>query len=210
MDLRIGTWNTRTLYRTGALRSLLETVDSYRIDILAFQEMRWVGQGTLEKRSHTVYYSCSCREHIDGVGFVESKRVKDLVVDFETVNARICCIRMKRKFFNYIFINAYAPMEDKLEVDKEEFYEHLGRVYRRCPRHDVRIVMGDMNAKIGREQNCIPTIGKQSLHEESNDNELRLVNCAVSLNMTIACTCFEHKNIHKVTWVSPDGRSFNR
>jgi hypothetical protein len=56
-----------------------------------------------------------------------------------------------------------------------------------------------MNAKTGREQSFIPTIGKHSLHEESNDNGLRLVNCAVSLNMTIASTCFEHKNIHKET-----------
>jgi hypothetical protein len=36
------------------------------------------------------------------------------------------------------------------------------------------------------------------------------VNCAVSLNMTISSTCFEHKNIHKVTWVSPDGKYFNQ
>jgi exonuclease III len=128
-------------------------VGSYRIDILALQEMRWVGQGTLEKRSHTVYYSCKSREHIDGVGFVVSKRVKDLVIDFEAVNSRICCIRMKGKFFNYGFMNAQAPTEDKLEEDKEEFYEHLEIVYRRCPRHEVKIIMGNMNAKIGREQN---------------------------------------------------------
>jgi exonuclease III len=202
--LRIGTWNTHTLYRTGALRSLLETVDSYRIDISALQEMRWVGQGTLEKRSHTVCYSCNSREHIDGVGFVGSKRAKDMVIDLETVNSRICCIRMKRKFFSYSFINEHAPTEDKLEEDKKEFYEHLETVYRRSPRHDVKIIMGDMNAKIGREQNFISTIGKHSRHEESNDNGLRLVNSAASLNMTSARTCFEHKNIHKVTWVSPE------
>jgi hypothetical protein len=28
--------------------------------------------------------------------------------------------------------------------------------------------------------------------------------------MTIASTYFEHKNIHKVPWVSPDGRAFNQ
>jgi exonuclease III len=120
MNLRIGTWNTSTLYRIGALRSLLETVDSYRIDILALQEMRWVGQGTLEKRSHIVFYSCNNREHSDGVGFVVSKRLKCLVIDFEAVNSRICCIRIKGKFFNYSFINAHAPTEDKLEESIED------------------------------------------------------------------------------------------
>jgi hypothetical protein len=141
------------------------------------------------------------REHIDGVGFMVSKRAKDLVIDSEAVTARICCIFMKGRFFNYSFLNAHVLNEDKLEEEKEEIYEHLERVYRRCPRHDVKIIMGDMNAKIGKEQDFIPTIGKHSLHEESNDNGLLLVNCAVSLNMTISSTCFEHKNIHKVTWV---------
>jgi hypothetical protein len=67
-----------------------------------------------------VYYSCNSREHTDAVGFMVCKRVKDLVIDFETVNARICCIRMKGKSFNYSFINAHAPTEDKLEEEKEE------------------------------------------------------------------------------------------
>lgn len=65
--------------------------------------------------------------------------------------------------------------------------------------HDIKIILGDMNAKVGRELAFRPTIGKHSLHEISNDNGERLVDFAALVNMTIVSTYFEHKNIHKAT-----------
>jgi hypothetical protein len=33
----------------------------------------------------------------------------------------------------------------------------------------MKILLGDFNAKVGRENNVKPTIGKESLHQDSND-----------------------------------------
>jgi hypothetical protein len=41
-------------------------------------------------------------------------------------------------------------------------------------------------------------------------NKVMITDYDLYVNCAIASTCFEHKNIHKVTWVSPDGRSFNQ
>jgi len=41
-------------------------------------------------------------------------------------------------------------------------------------------VLGDFNAKVERENIFKPTIGNESLHQDSNDNEVRIVNIASS------------------------------
>ena len=56
----------------------------------------------------------------------------------------------------------------------------------------------------------MPTIGKHSFHRASNDNGTRLVHLAAALNMVVATTHFDHKNVHKGTWISPDSKTINQ
>jgi len=44
-----------------------------------------------------------------------------------------------------------VPTNDAEDECKEEFYEHLQREAKATPRHDVLILMGDMSAKIGKD-----------------------------------------------------------
>jgi hypothetical protein len=44
----------------------------------------------------------------------------------------------------------------------------------------MKILLGDFNAKVGRENSFKPTIGNESLHQDSNDNGVRIVNFATS------------------------------
>jgi hypothetical protein len=52
-------------------------------------------------------------------------------------------------------------------------------------------------------------IGKESLHEITN-NAVRVVNSATSKNLATKSKMFPHRNIHKFTWMSPDGRTHNQ
>jgi hypothetical protein len=50
----------------------------------------------------------------------------------------------------------------------------------------------------------------KSLNEISNDNGVRVVNFATSKNLIVKSTPFPHRNIHKFTWTSPDGKTHNK
>ena len=42
----------------------------------------------------------------------------------------------------------------------------------------MKSLLGDFNAKVGRENIFKPTIGNESLHQDSNDDGVRIVNFA--------------------------------
>ena len=74
----------------------------------------------------------------------------------------------------------------------------------------MKSVLGDFNAKVGRENIFKPTIGNESLHQDSNDNGVRITNFATSKNLAVKSTMFPHRNILKYTWTSPDGQTHNQ
>jgi hypothetical protein len=74
----------------------------------------------------------------------------------------------------------------------------------------MKIVLGDFNAKVGREDIFKTTIGNESLHEISNDNGVRVVNFATSKNLIVKSARFPHRKIHKFTWTSSDGKTHSQ
>ena len=74
----------------------------------------------------------------------------------------------------------------------------------------MKILLGDFNAKVGRKSIFKPTIGQESLHQDSNDNGVGLVNFVTSKNLVVKSTMFPHRNIQKYTWTSPDGKTHNQ
>ena len=74
----------------------------------------------------------------------------------------------------------------------------------------MKILLGDFNAKVGREDIFKPVIGQESLYQDNNDNGVRIVNFFISKNLVVKSTMFPHRNIHKYTWTSPDGKTHNQ
>jgi len=93
---------------------------------------------------------------------------------------------------------------------KDSFYEELEEVFHHFPKYHMKILLGDFNAKLGREYIFKPIIGQESLRQDSNDNGFRIVNFATSKNLVVKSTMFPHRNIHKYTWTSLDGKTHNQ
>ena len=71
----------------------------------------------------------------------------------------------------------------------------------------MKFLLGEFNAKVGRENISKPKIANESLHQDSNGNAVRIVKFATSKNLVFKSTMFPQLNIHKYTWSSPDKKT---
>jgi exonuclease III len=83
-------------------------------------------------------------------------------------------------WYDIIILNIHAPRDDKIDDVKDSFCEELERVFDKFLKCHMKIVLGDFNAKVDKEDIFKPTFGNESLDEIGNDNGVRVVNCATS------------------------------
>ena len=101
----------------------------------------------------------------------------------------------------------YAPTEEADTQTKDEFYEMLESTLSSCHKSDMKIVLGDFNAKVGADNsNLTHVMGKFGLPSNITDNGNRLIEMCSANQLYIGGTRFPHKKIHQYTWQSPDGR----
>ena len=82
-----------------------------------------------------------------------SRRARDRatanLISYEAVNERILKARLYTKQAKISIIVAYAPTEDAEGDVKDSFYEIVMNDTDGVPRHDLKLVIGDVNAKVG-------------------------------------------------------------
>jgi hypothetical protein len=103
-----------------------------------------------------------------------------------------------------------APSEDRRDDVKDSFHDELGRVFDQFPKYDMKILLCDFNAQVGKEDILNPTIGNKSSHDINNDNRVRVVSFATSRKLLVKGTTFPYRDIHKYTWTSPEGKTHNQ
>jgi len=91
------------------------------------------------------------KKHEFGWGFYVSGEFLKHVKDLKIINERICCFRLKAKWFSCTPINVHAPTNEKTEEIGEEFYNLLEQNINEIARSDIKIILGDFNAKVGNE-----------------------------------------------------------
>ena len=103
----------------------------------------------------------------------------------------------------------HVPSEEKSNDSTDSFYDKSEKVFDNFPKYNRKILLGDFNDKLRRKDIFKPTIGNESLHQESIDNGVRIVNFATSKNLVVKSTMFPHQNNHKYTSTSPDEKTHN-
>jgi exonuclease III len=196
-DITMATWNVRSMMQPGKMQEIANEMERNKIDILALQEMCWQGQGRIDKQKYTVLYSGpEYRTGQLGTGFMITSSMRNSLLEFEAVNDRMCRIRIKGRYRNIAIISTHAPTEQKKEYEKEEFYDRLEEICSNVQKYDITIIMGDFNAKIGKEKLLAKVAGKCTIHNETNENGQLLAQFAVRNKLFIKSTSFQHENSH--------------
>jgi len=104
----------------------------------------------------------------------------------------------------------YAPTNESTDDEKDDFYDQLQATFDTCNRHDLVIIMGDLNAKVGDDNKDMEGIMEKHGLGNINDNGERLCDFCSMNGLVITGTCFPHRTTHEATWVSPDGRTQNQ
>jgi len=77
-------------------------------------------------------------------------------------------------------LNVRASSEEKSDDKKDSSSEELEQVFDHFPKYHMKSLLGDLNAKLVREDIFKPTIGNECIYQDSNDNGVRIVNFATT------------------------------
>ena len=207
--LKLGFWNVRTLYQTGKLAQATNELNQYNLDLMGMAEVRWTGSGKhkLATGETIIWSGRQDDNHHEGVAVLLRKTIANTLLQWKPVSERLLYVRFHSKFTKLSVLVGYAPTNDSEEEGKDDFYDSLQAMLEEIPAHDMIIFMGDLNARVGSNNKGRERVMGQQGLGEMTDNGERLVNTCEENNLVIGGTLFPHKNIHKLTWTSPDGRT---
>ena len=129
------------------------------------------------------------------------------MLEWNLISERIIKARYNSAFAKLSVIVCYAPTEDTADQEKGTFYDELQATVDETSSPDVLLIMGDLNVKVETDnQGKASTMGRQGIGDANNNGDSLTTFCQEN-RLVIGGTILKHKNIHKVTWCSPDGRT---
>ena len=112
-------------------------------------------------------------------------------------------VHFQGKPFNITVIQVYALTSNAEEAEVKQFYEDLQDLVELTPKKDVLFIIGDWNAKGGKQET--PVTGKSGLGVQ-NEAGQRLIEFCQENTLVIAITLFQQYKKRLYTWTSPDGQ----
>jgi hypothetical protein len=141
----------------------------YKLDLVGVQEVSWDKGGTVRAGDYTFFYGKQNESHQLGKGFFVHQRIVSAIKRVDFVSDRMSYMVLRGLWCNIIVLNEHAPTEEKSDDSKDSFYEKVDKVFDHFSKYHTKIRLGDFNAKLGREDTFKPTMGNESLREDSND-----------------------------------------
>uniref|UniRef100_A0A8D8WPG5 Craniofacial development protein 2 n=1 Tax=Cacopsylla melanoneura TaxID=428564 RepID=A0A8D8WPG5_9HEMI len=212
--LKIATWNVRSLHGDGRLENTLKEMVRMNINILGVSDTKWTNSGSFPtiNGEQKVYHSSS-DENTEtnrryGVAIIVNKEIDQCVTGFIPVSERVMMLNIASENRNVNIIQVYAPTADKPEEEIETFYEDIKTVLATTKKHDITMILGDFNAKVG--DTVVEGVTGAFGLGERNERGDRLIEFCQNEEMVITNTTFKLCKRRLYTWAAPgDGINGN-
>ncbi|VDP63559.1 unnamed protein product [Schistosoma curassoni] len=145
------------MWETGKTSQIATEMRRYNLAVLGISETHWTQAG--QQRLNTgEMLLCSSHEeenvpHTQRVALMLSKVARNALVGWESHTSRIikASFETKKEGILMNIIQCYAPTNDSNDDIKDQFYGRLHSIIEKCPRNDLIILMGDLNASRNRQ-----------------------------------------------------------
>lgn len=121
------------------------------------------------------------------------------IVGWNPINERIMSIDLKINGRDIRIFGIYAPTDDSDTNTKENFFEKLTEELMTTKNNVEIIILGDLNGRVGKALDS-KIIGRHG-EDVVNDNGSRWIELCEQHSLQILNGFFQHKNIHKYTWI---------
>ena len=211
-QLRIGNCNVRTFFVQGKTAQAARAMREATLQVMGISESRWCGSGKcILCTGETVLYSGRNDEvHQHGVAIMLNRDAAKALIKWTPIDERIIKARFHTRYVKFTLIHVYAPANDTEEEVKDHFYEKLQAIVEKTAKHDLLVITGDLNAKVGSDvEGYERVMDKHGIGTRNYNSEELYYFCGMN-DLVITGTIFPHKKIHKQTWIFPDRRTRNQ
>jgi exonuclease III len=199
-QVKLGTWNVRTMLRPGKLINVISEMRRANINILGLSEIRWKDGGDFISDGVRVVYTGG-HESKRGVAILMDEKTAKCVKEIERISDRLISVTISAQPKDLVVMQVYMPTSDYDDEDIEEMYNKIEEVMGRKKGNINLVIMGDWNAVVGEGEDH-EVVGKFGLGKR-NERGNKLVDFAVRNQLVITNTWFQHDKRRRYTWKKP-------
>ncbi|XP_046976400.1 uncharacterized protein LOC124542503 [Vanessa cardui] len=212
--MTFGAWNVRTLLdRPNNLCPERKTaivareLGRYNVDIAALSETHLADEGELVERGggYTFFWkgTPASEPRRSGVGFAIKTTLASKLVEYPVgISDRVMFLRLHLENDKHLnIISVYSPTLDKSDDVKDHFYEELSQTLSRIRSCEKILLLGDFNARVGRDfEACPGVLGRHGIGNMNSNGQLLLTLCS-QFHLAITNTMFRLPAKYKTTWM---------
>ena len=178
------------------------------LSITALTEVRWPGSGTKTVANSTMLWSGrSDNKRTKGVALALDPSASRALISWRPISERLLTAIFKHHHGRLQVIACYAPTNSHIDANKDQFYNTLTDLIASFARHDIVVVLGDLNATLGSDRRGYESVLGPHSSGSRNDNGERLLDLCALHRLKITGSWFRRRNMHRWTWISNDGRT---